>query len=65
LKQVEEKVAYSIKEKSLLTKGEKVICAISGGKDSVAMTLLLKELGYQVVFAHVNFNLRGDESDED
>lgn len=65
MKQVEEKVAYSIKEKSLLTKGEKVICAISGGKDSVAMTLLLKELGYQVVLAHVNFNLRGDESDED
>jgi tRNA(Ile)-lysidine synthase len=65
LKQIIHKILNWVSNKSLLEEGEKVICAISGGKDSVAMTLLLKELGYQVVLAHVNFNLRGDESDED
>jgi tRNA(Ile)-lysidine synthase len=65
LEQIIHKISNWVSKKSLLEEGEKVICAISGGKDSVAMALLLKELGYQVILAHVNFNLRGNESDED
>ncbi|MFY0672797.1 MAG: tRNA lysidine(34) synthetase TilS [Bacteroidia bacterium] len=65
MKQIVKKVKEWIDENSLLKVGEKVICAISGGKDSVAMTLLLKELGFKVVLAHVNFNLRDQESNGD
>lgn len=41
------------------------IAALSGGADSVALLLILRELGYRVAAAHCNFHLRGDESDRD
>ena len=39
-----------------------LLVALSGGADSVALLLLLREAGYQVTAAHCNFHLRGDES---
>lgn len=39
--------------------------AFSGGPDSVALTLLLLENGYQLRLAYVNYNLRGAESQEE
>ena len=42
-----------------------MILAISGGADSVAQARLLYENGFNFVFAHCNFNLRGEESDQD
>ena len=39
--------------------------ALSGGADSVALLLLLKEHGFNVHAAHCNFRLRGAESDGD
>ena len=58
-------VSKFIDEKSLCKSGNKLLVAISGGADSVALFLCLKELGYDVELAHCNFNLRGDESDND
>ena len=53
----------------LVSEGQKVLCALSGGADSVAMTLILNEnkefLGIEVLAAHVNHMLRGDEADRD
>ena len=39
--------------------------ALSGGADSVALLLVLKQLGYHVEAVHCNFHLRGEESDRD
>ncbi|MCD8202643.1 MAG: tRNA lysidine(34) synthetase TilS, partial [Prevotella sp.] len=39
--------------------------ALSGGADSVCLTIALRQLGYDIGTAHCNFHLRGDESDRD
>ena len=55
----------NIKELNLFSKEDKLILAISGGADSVALARLLHENGFNFVFAHCNFNLRDKESDQD
>ncbi len=64
-----EKVYNSIIDTSLIQKGYTVICAISGGADSVCLTDILHNLkdrlGITVECAHLNHNLRGAESDSD
>ena len=50
---------------NLLNKNDLYIVALSGGSDSVALLLLLKEQGYNIHAAHCNFHLRGAESDRD
>lgn len=59
--------AYSDKHK-LFNNGEKVIVAVSGGPDSMALLHYLiheKTLGLQIEAAHVDHMLRGKESLED
>lgn len=46
-------------------KGTRLLCAVSGGIDSMVMLSLLNEMNYECVVAHCNFRLRGDESDGD
>lgn len=45
--------------------GAKLLLAVSGGVDSVAMASIFAELGYNIGIAHCNFGLRGAESDGD
>ena len=49
----------------LLERTELHLVGLSGGADSVALLLILRELGYRVEAAHCNFRLRGEESDRD
>ena len=59
------KVDAYIKKYKLLNTNNLYLVALSGGADSVALLLLLKEHGFNVHAAHCNFHLRGAESDRD
>jgi tRNA(Ile)-lysidine synthase len=54
-----------ISKKSLFSKKDSLLLAISGGKDSVALFHLLRQAGYTFEAAHCNFQLRDQESDQD
>jgi len=56
--------AYIAKEKLFLP-GEKILLAVSGGMDSVAMAELFSRAKFSFGIAHCNFQLRGEESDAD
>lgn len=45
--------------------GDSVLCATSGGLDSMCLAHLLCQLGYQVTIAHYHHGLRGAEADGD
>ena len=53
----------------MISPGDHIICALSGGADSVALTfalyLLKDKLGIRLSAAHFNHHLRGSESDAD
>ena len=54
-----------ITQNNLFSKEDKLILAISGGIDSTVLFHILKKLDYNLVLAHMNFQLRADESDGD
>lgn len=60
-----QKVSKFIASHKLMECNGKYLVALSGGADSVALSLALRELGYDIEAAHCNFHLRGDESDRD
>lgn len=54
-----------IERNDLLNSSVLHLVGLSGGADSVALLLILKELGYRIEAVHCNFRLRGEESDRD
>jgi len=58
-----------IREREMVAAGDTVICAVSGGTDSVALLfalyLLKEKLGIRLEAAHFNHCLRGEESGRD
>ena len=59
------RVKQFIETNNLLDSRKLYLVGLSGGADSVALLLILRELGYNVEAAHCNFKLRGEESDRD
>jgi len=64
-----DRVYKTIKEYSLIPENATVICALSGGADSICLADVLcalkERLNFTLECAHVNHNLRGKESDSD
>lgn len=54
-----------ISQNELFTSKDRILLAVSGGKDSVLMAHLFKLSGYDFGIAHCNFNLRAEESHRD
>ena len=66
---MENKVLAFLRRHDMVKPGDRIICAVSGGADSIAllwcMWMLREKLGITVEAAHFNHNLRGAESDRD
>ena len=64
-----ERIRALTAEYDMLPRGGAVLCAVSGGADSMCLLHLLsslaKEGGFRVSAAHYNHSLRGAESDRD
>lgn len=54
-----------IRKENLFSREDRILLAVSGGMDSVAMAELFHRSGQSFAIAHCNFNLRGEESDLD
>ncbi|MCX7954458.1 MAG: tRNA lysidine(34) synthetase TilS [Bacteroidales bacterium] len=62
---LEKKIQDIIKKNKLFNHNNKLLIGISGGVDSIVLSYVLKKLNYDIILAHCNFKLRGEESDED
>lgn len=51
-----------ITNQSLFTKNNKLLLAVSGGADSMALADVLFRADYKIEIAHVNYNLRANDS---
>lgn len=64
-----DKVRATVSELDMLSEGERVCVALSGGADSVSLIIALHELcnrlGSELSACHLNHGLRGEESDRD
>ena len=54
-----------IRKEDLFAESDRILLAVSGGVDSIAMVRLFKDAGLNFGIAHSNFGLRGEESDGD
>lgn len=69
IKTIDQKILKFIEEESLLSKGDKVLVALSGGADSVFLLSFLlkykKRFDLKLSAFHLNHNLRGKEAIDD
>ena len=69
-KKKKEKVVETIKKHNLINNGDRVVCGVSGGPDSISMLNILKEIkeekiyDFEIFAAHVNHGLRVESEEE-
>jgi tRNA(Ile)-lysidine synthase len=63
------KVKKTIEDYAMLSRGDRVVAAVSGGPDSVALlkilTVIADEYNLSLLVAHLNHGLRGEEGEKD
>ena len=62
---LQERFINHIRHKNLFQKSDRILLALSGGMDSVVLFHLLIQSGFEFSAAHVNYGLRGEESNMD
>ena len=62
---LERRVQDFIRKQQLFADEAKILVALSGGADSVALLRILLRLGFHCHAVHCNFHLRGEESNRD
>ena len=62
---IQQRIKQYIEKEDLFSSGSKILIALSGGADSVALLCILHAAGYPCEAAHCNFHLRGEESNRD
>lgn len=69
MKNLTKKIQNNIFQKNLFSRGDGLVLGISGGPDSICLleifAKLQKKYNLQLILAHINYNLRGKESDLD
>ncbi len=65
IKSFHERVAAYMKRTDQAIAGQRILVGVSGGMDSVVLLDVLVGLGYECEVIHINFQLRGKDSDED
>ena len=64
-KRLTARVGDTIHRHQMFTQEDSVLVGVSGGADSVCLVHVLRELGFDLVVAHLNHGWRGDASEED
>ncbi len=66
---IEARVLQTISQYNMISRGDKILVAVSGGADSVCLLSVLdrlkNDLGFGLYCAHVNHGLRGEAADSD
>lgn len=63
--QFKDQVQATLQTHGMLRKGDRVLVAVSGGPDSVALLDILNHLGFAVEVAHLDHQTRGGDSAQD
>lgn len=59
-----EKHTLNFMQSNNLITDKPIVCAVSGGVDSICLLNILNNLGFKVILAHVNHNKRVESNDE-
>ncbi|MDG1298051.1 MAG: ATP-binding protein, partial [Saprospiraceae bacterium] len=59
---MQDKINNILSSEFNVSKTSRLLVACSGGMDSMVLSHILLDLGYSIQLAHVNYNLRGEDS---